>query len=213
MTNSSLKHEWRKHEKQFYLPKAKPEVVELPKFNFVTISGTGNPNNPEFGEYIGALYAVSYAIKMNLKKFKTPPEGYKDYTVYPLEGIWDISEEAKKNYNGKLDKDQLVFKIMIRQPNFVNEAIFDDMLSLAKKKKPNPFLNLVQFEPIADGRCIQMLHIGSFDSEPISFAIMEEFAKNEQLTRIEKTHREIYLSDFRKVPNEKLKTVLRFKID
>ena len=147
---------------------------------------------------------------MTLKKEATF-ESYQDYTVYPLEGVWDINEAAKQNFEGKINKDDLVFKLMIRQPNFVDKAFFDKMLELTKKKKPHELLEKVKFEKITDGKCIQMMHIGSYDDEPASFEIMETFAEEENLTRLSKVHREIYLSDFRKVPAEKLKTVLRFK--
>ncbi|MFT6150386.1 MAG: hypothetical protein ACJAUH_003091 [Saprospiraceae bacterium] len=205
-----MKHEWRKKEKAVYLPKKKPEIIDIPEYQFVTIEGEGNPNSSWFSEYIGVLYSISYAIKMTLKKEATF-EGYQDYTVYPLEGVWDINEAAKQNFEGKINKDDLVFKLMIRQPNFVDKAFFDKMLELTKKKKPHELLEKVKFEKITDGKCIQMMHIGSYDDEPASFEIMETFAEEENLTRLSKVHREIYLSDFRKVPAEKLKTVLRFK--
>lgn len=208
-----MKHEWRKKEKEFYMPKAKAEVIKVPEFNFLTISGKGNPNNPEFAEYIGALYPICYGIKMGLKK-NPILKGYVDYTVYPLEGVWDISEEAKQKYTKetKLNKDDLVFKLMIRQPNFVTEEYALDVIDLVKRKKDNLLLNEVKFEKITEGKCIQMLHIGSYDDEPKTFSIMEEYAQNQNLERISKVHREIYLSDFRKAPPEKLKTVLRFNV-
>lgn len=208
-----MKYEWRKKEKGVYLPQAKPEVIEVPSYQFVSISGEGNPNDSAFGDYISALYSVSYAIKMTLKKVDHPPLNYVDYTVYPLEGLWDISAEAKKNFTGIINKDDLVFKLMIRQPEFIHPAFFDEMLALTKEKKPQRFLNTLKFERIEDGKCIQMLHVGSYDNEPKSFRLMEAFAKEKGLTRTSKVHREIYLSDFRKVPAEKLKTVLRFKVD
>ncbi len=206
------KHEWRKKEKEFYRPKNKPECIDVPAYNFVTISGEGNPNNPLFSEYIGVLYAVSYAIKMGLKKSDSKPEGYMDYTVYPLEGIWDINENAKNNADGTFSKDDLVFDLMIRQPDFVTASLFQEMLEVTRQKKPHALLKQVKFETITDGKCIQMLHIGSYDNEPESFKQMEAFAANNNLERISKVHREIYLSDFRKVAPEKLKTILRFKV-
>jgi hypothetical protein len=208
-----MKHEWRKKEKQVYIPKAKPEQIEIPEYNFLTISGKGNPNNPEFADYIGALYPICYGIKMGLKKDPIL-DGYYDYTVYPLEGVWDISDEAKASYtkDSKLNKDDLVFTLMIRQPNFVTKEYALNTIEQVKLKKPNPLFNKVKFENIKEGNCIQMLHIGSYDDEPATFEIMEEFAKNIGLQRESKIHREIYLSDFRKVPTEKLKTVLRFKL-
>lgn len=208
-----MKHEWRKKEKQVYIPKTKPEVIDIPEYNFLTISGKGNPNNPEFADYIGALYPICYGIKMGLKK-NPILKNYYDYTVYPLEGVWDISDEAKKTYteNTQLNKDDLVFTLMIRQPSFVTKEYALEAIEKAKIKKPNLLFDKVNFEKITEGRCIQMLHIGSYDNEPETFKIMEEFTKKQGLERVSKIHREIYLSDFRKVAPEKLKTVLRFNV-
>lgn len=207
-----MKHEWRKLEKDIYLPKAKPEVIDIPVFRFITIKGEGNPNTEHFKSHIEALYSVSYAIKMTLKKLESKPKDYTDYTVYPLEGIWDINDDAKKNFNGQINKDDFVFKLMIRQPNFVDQDFFNEMHKLTKSKKPNPFLDHLKFETISEGKCIQMMHLGSYDNEPTSFKIMEDFANDIKLPRQSKIHKEIYISDFRKVAPEKLKTVLRFKV-
>ena len=207
-----MKHEWRKKEKLFYLPKNTPLEVTIPEFKFYTIEGKGNPNNDFFSEYIGVLYSLSYAVKMNYKKGVTP-EGYFDYTVYPLEGIWDINEEAKKTFDGTINKDDLVFKLMIRQPDFVTEEFAMLMLEHTKHKKPHELLHKVKFENITDGHCIQMMHLGSYDNEAESFKLMEDFTKNECLNRISKVHREIYLSDVRRVASEKLKTILRFEVE
>ncbi len=207
-----MKQEWRKKEKEIYLPKNKPVKIHIPEFSFYTIEGKGNPNDDFFPEYIGVLYSLSYAVKMSNKK-GMEPEGYFDYTVYPLEGIWDISEEAKKRFDGKIDKDDLLFKLMIRQPDFVDEKFAEKILEQTKKTKPHKLLDKVKFEKITDGNCVQMIHLGSYDNEPESFRLMEEFAEKENLNRISKVHREIYLSDARKVVPEKLKTVLRFKVE
>ncbi|MGH1339864.1 MAG: GyrI-like domain-containing protein [Aureispira sp.] len=207
-----MKHEWRKKEKGIYLPKNKPMLIEVPSYTFLTITGAGNPNSPHFADYIGVLYSLSYAIKMSPKKMDLPPIGYYDYTVYPLEGVWDITEEAKKTFDGRINKEDLVFQLMIRQPDFLEQSFFEEMLALTKKKKPHPLLEQVQLEEITEGPCIQMLHIGPYEEEDKSFAVMEAFAKDQQRTRVSKIHREIYLSDFRRVAPEKLKTVLRFSI-
>jgi hypothetical protein len=206
-----MKHEWRKKEKNIYLPKNKPEHIHIPPFKFITIDGTGNPNDEHFPEYIAVLYALSYAVKMSPKK-GLAPEGYFDYTVYPLEGIWDLNEEAKQNYQGTLNKDDLVFKLMIRQPDFVSPEFVAQMLEFTKQKKPHPLLEQLRFEVMEDGECVQMMHLGPYDEEPASFQKMETFAEENGLVRLSKTHREIYLSDFRKVAPEKLKTVLRFEV-
>ncbi|MEO9805786.1 MAG: GyrI-like domain-containing protein [Reichenbachiella sp.] len=207
-----MKYEWRKKEKSIYLPKNKPQVIEIPEYQFLTIKGEGNPNSEFFSECIGVLYAVSYAIKMTLKK-ETKPAGYMDYTVYPLEGVWDINEEAKKTFQGKINKDDLVFKLMIRQPDFVDEVYVRKMIEQTKIKKPHDLLDRLNFGKTKEGKCIQMLHVGSYDDEPKSFALMEAFAEQANLTRKSKVHREIYLSDFRKVAAQKLKTVLRFGVE
>ncbi|BDD05708.1 GyrI-like domain-containing protein [Aureibacter tunicatorum] len=207
-----MKHEWRKAEKELYLPNQKPELINIPKFKFFTIEGCGNPNSESFAEYIGVLYSISYAVKMSVKK-EIEPQGFFDYTVYPLEGIWDISEKAKEQNITKLNKDELVFKLMIRQPNFVDEEYAKFIIEETKRKKPHLLLEKVKYEQITDGVCIQMMHYGSYDNEPESFAKMELFAKTKGFNRKSKTHREIYLNDARKVAPEKLKTVLRFWVD
>ena len=207
-----MKHEWKKNEKQFYLPKNKPELISIPKFKYFTIDGSGNPNDDFFAEYIGVLYSLSYGIKMSPKK-GIEPKGYFDYTVYPLEGVWDINDEAKKSFDGTINKNTLVFKLMIRQPDFVDKDFALQILEQTKKKKPHVLLEQVRFEEIIEGDCIQMLHLGSYDSEPESFKLMEGFAEQENFSRKSKNHREIYLSDARKVPADKLKTVLRFTVE
>jgi hypothetical protein len=207
-----MKNEWRKSEKDIYLPKNKPELIKIPDYKFFTIEGAGNPNDDKFPDYIQVLYSLSYAVKMSPKK-GIMPDGYFDYTVYPLEGIWDINEEAKKTFNGTLNKDDLVFKLMIRQPAFVDETFAQQMIELTKQKKPHELLNEVKFENICDGECIQMMHLGSYDNEPESFKQMEDYAQSINKQRRSQVHREIYLSDARKVVPEKLKTVLRFEVE
>lgn len=206
-----MKQEWKKDEKQFYLPLNKPGLIDVPGFKFFVIEGHGNPNDDFFAEYISVLYSLSYAIKMSPKK-GFAPEGYFEYTVYPLEGIWDLKEEAKKSYDGTLNKDDLVFKLMIRQPDFVDETFAKFIVEQMRKSKPHPLLNSILFNEIADGKCVQMMHNGSYDDESASFSQMAEFAEKENLRRTSKEHREIYLSDARKVPAEKLRTVLRFGV-
>ena len=208
-----VKHEWRKKEKVTYLPKNKPEIIDIPEFKFITIEGEGSPSETLFTECIGALYSLAYTIKMMPKKMSTQPHGYYDFTVYPLEGIWDINDEAKANFNGTVNKNDFVYKLMIRQPDFVDEHFFEEMLEVAKEKKKIQLLEQVKFERVTEGLCVQMLHLGPFENEPESFQKMEEFAQTEGLRRLSKVHREIYLSDTRKVAPEKLKTVLRFQAE
>jgi hypothetical protein len=207
-----MAYDWKKNEKQFYLPKSEPVRIDVPAFRFFTVQGSGNPNDEAFGAYIQVLYALSYAVKMSPKK-GLAPEGYFDYTIYPLEGVWDISDKAKQNPSAKLDKNELVFKLMIRQPDFVTPDYALQTLERVKKSKPHPLLDTVLFESIQDGPCVQMLHVGSYDNEPENFRLMEAFASDNGWKRASKIHREIYLSDARKTDPKKLKTVLRFKLE
>ena len=207
-----MKHEWRKKEKEIYLPQNRPQILDIPDFSYFTIEGEGNPNSIFFSEYIGVLYALSYAVKMSYKTGLAPSD-YFDYTVYPLEGVWDINDEAKKNFTGTLNKDDLVFKLMIRQPDFVDQKFFERVLQRTKEKKPHALLDLVRFETIKEGTCVQMLHLGSYDTEPTSFEIMEKYTVAQGFERISKIHKEIYLTDARKTAPEQLKTVLRFQVD
>lgn len=209
--NRVMKHEWRKKEKEIYIPKNTPELISIPTYNFFMVEGEGNPNNDFFAEYIGVLYSLAYAVKMS-SKAGTAPENYFEYTVYPLEGVWDISEEAKKNFSGQLDKDSLVFNLMIRQPDFVTEEYALEIIKRTKKKKPHVLLDKVLFGNIEEGDCVQMMHLGSYDDESESFKQMEQYCIENNLSRESKQHREIYLSDVRKVSPEKLKTVLRFRV-
>lgn len=206
-----MKKEWRKEEKAIYFPKNAPELITIPAFKFFMIEGEGNPNEPFFEEYISVLYALSYAVKMSPKSGNAPA-GYEEYTVYPLEGVWDISESAKAENKTALDKNQLVFNLMIRQPDFVTDEYAASIIALTKKKKPHALLDNVKFGTIEEGPCVQMLHMGSYDAEPASFELMEAFAARQGVKRTSKIHREIYLSDPRKVSPDQLKTVLRFQV-
>ena len=208
-----MKYEWRKSEKELYQPKVKPQIIKIPKFKFFTIEGKGNPNEEAFGDYVGVLYSLAYAVKMSYKK-GIEPKGFYDYTVYPLEGFWDLTEEGRRKFGeGILDKKELLFKIMIRQPDFVDNDYANFIIGEVKKNKPHELLEKVKFEEVEEGEVAQMLHIGSYDSEVESFRQMEEFAKENGYRRAEKYHKEIYLSDARKTEQSKLKTILRFKVE
>lgn len=204
-----MKYEWRKKDKAIYLPKNKPEIIDLPKMNYFMLDGKGNPNTPEFVKAIEALYSVSYGVRMSHKSEKIP-EGYYEYTVFPLEGIWDLEEEAR----GKeiLDKDKLIYTLMIRQPDFLTKEEARDIIGRIMEKKTNKLIEEIRYESLDEGLNVQMMHIGKYDDEPKSFKLMEEFCVDNGLLRIDKRHKEIYISDFRKTEPEKLKTVLRFKV-
>ncbi len=205
-----MKHEWRKHEKELYIPKEKPELVDVPPMNLITISGKGDPNQQDFADRIGALYPIAYAIRMMPRNGFTP-EGYFEYTVYPLEGVWDLTEEGRKKET--LVKDDLVYTIMIRQPDFVTREVFERAVEIAKKKKNNPLFDEVRFETIKDGLSVQMMHVGPFDEEHRTFEKMKEYISENNLKLKTLVHREIYISDIRKTEQEKLKTVLRYLVE
>ena len=203
-----MKYEWKKSEKELYLPKAVPTLITVPKMKYFTISGKGDPNHSqEFQDKIGVLYSMAYAIRMMPKSGFTP-DGYFEYTVYPLEGIWSFDEVGQKTTT--FNKDNFVYKLMIRQPDFVSEALFRKALENTKVKKPNLLLDEVKFEEIEDGLCVQMLHLGAYDDEPKTFQQMQKFIDDYDYQKRSLEHREIYLSDFTKTSPEKLKTVLRY---
>lgn len=204
-----MKHEWRKHEKSLYMPKARPELITVPKQKFFSLQGQGNPNHEDFSERVGVLFSLAYAIRMMPKQGYTP-DGYFEYTVYPLEGVWDLTEEGRKL--DSLNKDELVYTIMIRQPDFVSEEIVEKALENVRKKKAHKYLADVKFEEIEEGLCVQMLHIGSYETEPETFEKMNEFTMTNNLERVSLIHKEIYLSDVRKIEPAKLKTVLRYNV-
>lgn len=205
-----MKFEWRKHAKELYMPKEKVELLTVPEFKFFMLKGKGNPNHEQFSEAVGVLYSLSYAVKMMIKSEATS-DGYFDYTVFPLEGVWDLSEKGKLQEN--LNKDELLYTLMIRQPDFITEEIAVKAIEIVKKKKPHPLLDDVIFDTMIDGSCVQMLHIGSYDDEIKSFDIMKEYCTENNLERLSKVHREIYISDARKTEKDKLKTVLRYKVN
>lgn len=204
-----MKNEWRKQEKKLYIPKQKPELITIPEQKFFMIEGKGNPNSEEYLEKIGILYSLAYAVRMMPKQGYTP-EGYFEYTVYPLEGIWSLTEEGRKL--DTLNKDELLYTIMIRQPDFVTKEIVGKALENVRKKKPHPLLDEVIFDTLEDGLSVQMLHIGPYDDEPNSFRQMDKYLEENNLERTTFVHREIYLSDAQKVEPAKLKTVLRYMV-
>lgn len=201
------KLEYKKAYKDQYLPTTNPTIIEIPPINFAVIDGEGDPNSDEFAQATAALYSFSYAVKMSYKS-KVVPIDFYDYTVFPLEGVWDLVDKSKSSK----DKSNYAYSIMIRQPDFLDNNLFDRFLTETKKKKPNPYLDKLHFKTIDEGLCCQMLHIGSYDDEPASFEKMKQYCKEKSYERASLKHREIYLSDPRKTENQKLKTVLRFKV-
>ena len=202
------KHEWRKEDKLFYLPKQTPGIVTIPAQKFFMVSGTGNPNtSPAFGNHIETLYALSWAVRMMPKSGFTP-DGFEPYTVYPLEGVWGLKDPDA----GISDKNNFTYTLMIRQPACVTGDVVRRAVDTVRHKKPECGVDEITFGEIEDGLSVQMLHIGPYDNEPESFDRMTAFLEEQGLTRRLLTHREIYLSDARRVSPEKQKTVLRWTV-
>ena len=204
--------DFKKEYKEFYMPKGKPEIVTVPKMNYIAVRGRGNPNE-EDGEYkksIELLYGIAYTIKMS-KKGDHKIEGYFDYVVPPLEGFWWQDDVDGIDYS---HKENFQWISVIRLPDFVTKADFDWAVDEATRKKKMDF-SKVEFLEIEEGLCVQCMHSGSYDEEPATIAAMDKFiADNGYENDISDTrrHHEIYLSDARKVAPEKLKTVIRHPI-
>ena len=204
--------DFKKEYKEFYMPKGKPEIVTVPKMNYIAVRGRGNPNE-EDGEYkrsIELLYGIAYTIKMS-KKGDHKIEGYFDYVVPPLEGFWWQDDVDGIDYN---HKENFQWISVIRLPDFVTKADFNWAIEDATRKKKMDF-SKVEFLEIEEGLCVQCMHSGAYDDEPATVTAMDKFiADNGYENDISDTrrHHEIYLSDARKVAPDKLKTVIRHPI-
>ncbi len=204
--------DYKKEYKEFYMPANKPSIVTVPKMNYIAVRGKGNPND-ESGEYkdsIGLLYAIAFTIKMSYKG-SHKIDGYFEYVVPPLEGFWWQEGSDTIDY---ANKNGFNFISLIRLPDFVTKADFDWAVREATNKKKADF-SKVEFLTYDEGVCVQCMHVGSYDDEPKTVALMHEYmAVNGYALDISESryHHEIYLSDPRKCAVEKLKTVVRHPI-
>ncbi len=205
-----MKYEWKKHDKYLYKTSLLPGIVDVPVQNFIMINGCGNPNNEDFSDKVSALYSLAYAIKMIYKSEaeKTSAE-IDDFSVYPLEGVWSLN--GTSGYE-KFVKDNLQYTIMIRQPDFISPEMVLSAIKYVEINKPNSLYKDIFFDKTDSGEFVEILHIGSYDSESDSFAKMNDFIKENGLTRITDYHREIYLNNANRVGQDKLKTILRYRI-
>ena len=204
--------DFKKEYKEFYMPKAKPEIVTVPKANYIAVRGKGDPNE-EGGEYkasIAVLYAVAYTIKMS-KMGDYRMEGYFDFVVPPLEGFWWQDGVDGVDYS---DKSAFNWISVIRLPDFVSQKDFEWAVSEAERKKKLD-CSKAEFVSVDEGLCVQIMHHGPFDDEPASVALMDAFIAEqgyENNFSADRLHHEIYLSDARKVEPAKWKTVIRHPI-
>lgn len=204
--------DYKKEYKEFYMPKDKPSIIEIPKINYIAVRGTGNPNeeNGNYQKAIGLLYGVSYTIKMSYKGTHKI-DGFFEYVVPPLEGFWWQDGLDGVDYN---HKENFKFISLIRLPDFVTKEDFDWAIEEATKKKKQDF-SRVEFLTYDEGLCVQCMHNGSYDDEPVTINMMHKFMEDNgyQLDITDaRYHHEIYLSDPRKCDVTKLKTVIRHPI-
>lgn len=204
--------DFKKEAKELYMPKGKPEIVSVPKANYIAVRGKGDPNE-EGGEYqtaIGILYAVAYTLKMSYKT-DYRIEGFFEYVVPPLEGFWWQEGVDGINYG---DKSTFCWISVIRLPDFITKQDFDWAVVAAEKRKKLDCSN-AEFLTVDEGLCVQIMHTGPFDEEPATVALMDRYlAENGYENDFSDTrlHHEIYLSDARKVAPERWKTVIRHPI-
>lgn len=206
------KFDYKKEYKEFYMPKNKPSIVDVPSMNFIAVEGKGDPNEEDgaYKEAIGLLYAIAFTIKMSYKG-DHHMEGYFDYVVPPLEGLWWQDGVEGIDYRRKEDFQWIS---LIRLPEFVTEAEFRWAVEEAARKKKTDF-SKVEFFTYHEGLCVQCMHIGPYDDEPATIALMDAFAE-EQGYAVDigeaRYHHEIYLSDPRRCKPANLKTVVRHPV-
>ena len=201
--------DFKKEYKEFYMPKRTPQIVDVPRMNYIAVRGQGDPNE-EGGDYqqaLGILYSVAYTIKMSYKGGRSI-EGFFEYVVPPLEGFW------RQSSADAFEKSNFQWTSVIRLPDFVTLSDFQWAISEAERKKKLD-CSRAEFLTVDEGLCVQMLHVGSYDSEPESIALMDRFlTENGYQNDLSESrlHHEIYLSDPRRTAPEKWKTVLRHPI-
>ena len=204
--------DYKKEYREFYLPKQKPEIINVPVMNFIAVSGKGDPNQEggAYQEAIGMLYTIAFTIKMS-KKGSHPLEGYFDYVVPPLEGFWHQEGIQGVDYSRKEDFEWIS---VIRLPEFAEKEALEWAKEEARLKKQQDY-SKVEFLTIEEGCCVQCMHIGSYDDEPATVEMMDRFIEEQGYENDfsdERRHHEIYLSDARRVARDKLKTVIRHPI-
>lgn len=193
--------------KTYYSAKNKPELVVVEPARFLSISGKGDPSGQDYADHLQALYAVAYTIKFMCKALN------KDFTVPKLEGLWSYDEQKYKGVSMKdapsqIPRSEWTYQMLLRMPDFVAREMLSTAVITVLAKKQLTLAQKIEWKEMNEGKVVQMLHIGAFDREPETLMQMLEFIKARNLQR-NGLHHEIYLSDFRKTPSEKLKTILR----
>lgn len=204
--------DFKKEYREFYLPGNKPEIIQIPEMHFIAVRGTGDPNdeNGAYKKAIGLLYGIAFTIKMS-KKGDHQINGFYDFVVPPLEGFW---WQAGIMGFDPAHKEQLQWISVIRLPDFITQQDFHWAVSEAEKKKKQDF-SPVEYRTVTEGLCVQMMHIGPFDTEPGSIARMDAYLAEKGYVpdfSEDRMHHEIYLSDARKVEPARWKTIIRHPI-
>lgn len=209
--------DFKKTQKELYAPKSTPSLIDVSEMVFFMVDGQGDPNTSiEYSEAVEALYALSYAIKMS-KNGDEVPEGYFDYVVPPLEGLWSLNDGGKFVGSGEtiMDKSKFVWTSMLRQPDFVTPEVFEWAKEKVSKKKTNLDISNVRYAKFTEGFCAQVMHLGPYDDEPATIAKLSKFIRQQGFVEDmagERRHHEIYLSDPRKTAPEKTKTIIRHPV-
>ena len=193
--------------KNYYTAKRSPELIDFGPVDYISITGKGDPSGEDFAHKIEALYSSIYSVKFNWKAKD------KDFVVAKLEGLWWFDETKYKgktvvNSPTEVPRSEWEYRLLIRLPDFVTQEDIKTAKETVLKKKQLELVNQVEYFTLHEGKCIQMLHVGPFSTEPESLAVIMEFSKKNNLQK-NGLHHEIYLSDFRKTEPEKLKTILR----
>lgn len=226
MANTTF--DFKKEHRDLYQPKTTPTLIDVPAMNFIMVAGHGNPNDDDgaYAEALSLLYGLSFTIKMS-KMGGGQPEGYFDYVVPPLEGLWWTGDEG---FDGShiLDKSKLAWISMIRQPSFVTPDVFAWARDEMCVKKPDLDVSRARFETYHEGLCVQAMHRGPYDDEPATIEKMEAFAQEsghvidiaapsdlaspDDVFPAPRLHHEIYLGDPRRTKPDNLRTVIRHPV-
>ena len=204
--------DFKKEYREFYLPPDQPELITVPRWNYLAVRGQGDPNTVggAYQQAIGVLYAVAYTIKMS-RKTDYRIAGFYDYVVPPLEGFWKQAGTVGVDYSRKEDFRWIS---VIRLPDFVTEEHVAWAVETAERKKKLD-CSSAEFLTVEEGLCVQMLHLGPFDDEPASVARMDAYLAEQGYANdweSGRLHHEIYLSDARRVPPEKWRTMIRHPV-
>jgi hypothetical protein len=209
--------DYKKTEKHLYQPETTPSTIEVPEMLFIMVDGRGDPNtNSVYKAAVETLYGLSYAIKMS-KMAGLQPEGYFEYVVPPLEGLWRLDDGGEFTGGGEAipDKDKFIWTAMIRQPEFVTPELFEAAKEPLLKRMPHLDPSVARLETFTEGLCAQIMHIGPYDEELETVKILTEFIHSNGYTEDmneTRRHHEIYLSDPRKTAEKKLRTAIRHPI-